>query len=109
MGGSTSRTVLIRLIGPGLSAVGLSSGTMPDPQLTLFNSSQATIAANNDWGGDQQITNTGGRVGAFAVGNPLSKDAMLLVTLAPGLYTAQANPVSGTPGGTAIVEVYEVP
>jgi hypothetical protein len=110
VGGSTAKTVLIRAIGPGLASVGLTSGTLADPQLTLFNSSQAVIAANNDWGGDQQLTGTGSRVGAFAVNNPASKDAMLLVTLASGTsYTAQMTPVNGTAGGLVIIEIYEVP
>ena len=43
------------------------------------------------------------------VTNPASRDAMLLITLAPGNYTAQISPVAGSAGGTAIVEVYEVP
>jgi hypothetical protein len=109
VGGSTARTVLIRLIGPGLAAVGVTSGTLADPQLSLFDGTQTTIAANNDWGGDPQLTAVGSRVGAFSVGNTATRDAMLLATLAPGLYTANASPVPGSAGGLAIVEVYEVP
>ena len=85
---------------------------MPDPQLTLTSTSvtpAVTVAANNDWNGDAAFSQTAGRIGAFAVSNGASKDAMLLITLAPGNYTAQVGPVSGTAGGTAIVEVYEVP
>ena len=109
VGGATAKTVLIRAIGPGLAGVGVTSGAMPDPQLTLF-SGQTVIATNNDWGGDPQLTTAGNRVGAFAIANGASKDAMLLVTLAAGSsYTAQVSPATGTAGGTAIVEVYEVP
>jgi hypothetical protein len=109
IGGTTAKTVLIRAIGPtlGLAPFGI-PGAMPDPRLTLFNSSQVAIASNDDWGGDAQISATGNGVGAFAVGNASSKDAMLLITLAPGTsYTAQISPVGA--GGVAIVEVYEVP
>jgi hypothetical protein len=112
IGGSAAKTVLIRAIGPGLASVGVTSGTMVDPQLTLNNTSVSpavVVATNNDWGGDPAISATASRVGAFAVNNGTSKDAMLLVTLAPGNYTAQVGPASGTAGGTAIVEVYEVP
>ena len=42
------------------------------------------------------------------IANPSSKDSMLLMTLPPGGYTAQASGVGGV-GGVAIVEVYEVP
>ncbi|MBI5769876.1 MAG: immunoglobulin domain-containing protein [Verrucomicrobia bacterium] len=102
IGGTTSRTVLVRAIGPGLAQFGLSD-FMADPKLVL----SGVTASNDNWGGDPQITAAGNAVGAFAIAAAASKDAMLLVTLPPGAYTAQ---VSGTgPGGTAIVEVYEVP
>ena len=81
---------------------------MVDPKLELF-SGQTVIASNDNWGGDVQLTAVGTSVGAFAVTDAASKDAMLVITLAPGNYTAQASPVAGTPGGPAIVEVYEVP
>jgi hypothetical protein len=110
VGGSTAKTVLVRAVGPTLGAApfGL-GGTMPDPQLKLFNSAQAVVATNDDWGGDAQLTSAASRVGAFALIAPSSKDAVLLLTLAPGNYTAQASPAGGTAGGTAIVEIYEVP
>jgi hypothetical protein len=108
LGGSVAKTVLIRAIGPGLAAVGLTSGTLGDPQLTLFNSNSVSIATNDDWGADPQLTNAGSRVGAFAIGNAQSKDAMLIITLPAGGYTARVNGGGGT-SGTAIVEVYEVP
>ena len=34
---------------------------------------------------------------------------MLLITLAPGSYTAEVSGVAGTGGGNTLVEVYEVP
>jgi len=39
---------------------------------------------------------------------PTSLDAVLLVTLPPGIYTAQVSGVNGTTG-VALVEVYEMP
>jgi hypothetical protein len=47
-------------------------------------------------------------VGAFPLTSGLSKDAVLLVTLPPGPYSARLTGANGT-GGAAIVEVYEVP
>ena len=107
LGGNTARTVLVRAIGPGLAAFGV-GGTMDDPQLALF-SGAAKIAENDNWGGDPQLTAVGSSVGAFAIGNPAGRDAMLLITLAPGSYTAEVGGVSGTGGGSALVEIYEVP
>ncbi|MEN9632775.1 MAG: hypothetical protein RL077_1179 [Verrucomicrobiota bacterium] len=108
LSGAVAKTVLIRAIGPGLAAVGVTSGTLSDPQLTLFNSSSSPIAKNDDWGADALLTNASSRVGAFNIGNASSKDAMLLITLPAGGYTARVVG-GGTSSGLVIVEAYEVP
>ncbi len=107
IGGSTSRTVLVRAVGPALSAFGV-TGTMVDPQLTVFDSSGNVVAANAGWGGDIAIAQVSGTVGAFPLTNPGSTDSAVLATLPPGAYTAQANSVSGG-GGEVLIEVYDVP
>jgi Immunoglobulin I-set domain/Immunoglobulin domain len=106
IGGSTAKTLLVRVVGPTLTAFGV-GGAMPDPKLDLFSGS-TVIASNDNWGGDPQLTAAGNAVGAFAFASATSKDAMLLVTLAPGGYTVQASGVAGS-SGSALVEVYEVP
>ena len=103
--GPTAKTVLIRAIGPGLASFGVYD-TMADPQLALFQGA-SPIAENDNWGGAAPLISAGNSVGAFAITNPDSKDAMLLLTLAPGNYSAQVSGVTG--GGTALVEVYELP
>lgn len=109
IGGSTSKTVLIRAIGPALGLAPFSiAGAMTDPQLTLYNSANAVIQTNDNWGGDAAVMAAIAATGAFPVANTASKDAMLVATLAPGGYTAAASGVGGV-GGFAIVEVYEVP
>jgi hypothetical protein len=45
-------------------------------------------------------------VGAFALG-PGSKDAAMVVLLAPGAYSVQARGADGG-SGVALVEVYEI-
>lgn len=105
--GETARTVLVRAIGPGLSALGV-GGVMSDPQLELFNAASVRIADNDNWGGENFLRAAGTQVGAFSVAASTSRDAMLLVTLAPGNYTARVSGVGGV-GGNVIVEVYEVP
>jgi cyclophilin family peptidyl-prolyl cis-trans isomerase len=107
LAGSTSRTVLIRAIGPGLAALGV-GGAMADPQVELFDGSSKKIFDNDNWGGDPQITAANSSVGAFAISNLASKDAIMLVTLTPGDYTARVSGVAGS-SGLAVVEVYEVP
>jgi hypothetical protein len=104
VGGTVSRRVLVRAIGPTLTRFGV-TGVMADPSLTIFRSGVAAqIASNNNWGGSATLVNTFAAVSAFAL--PLdSLDAALLLTLAPGAYTAQ---VQGTGAGEVIVEVYFV-
>ena len=110
VGGTTSKTVLIRATGPALALLGV-AGTMPDPQLALHttvNSQDTVLATNAGWGGDPQITAVDTAVGAFTLTNASSKDSVVLVTLPPGAYTAVASSVTGT-AGVAVIEVYEVP
>jgi predicted Rdx family selenoprotein len=107
VGGTTAKTILIRAIGPGLSQLGV-PGVMSDPKLTLFNSTSVVIATNNDWDGDPALSLMMARVNAFAISNKNSKDAMLLRTLPPGGYVAQASG-GGNSSGYVIVEAYEVP
>jgi hypothetical protein len=106
IGGSTSRTVLIRASGPALANFGL-TGTLRDPQLQLF-SGTTVLESNNGWGGDPQIAAAAASVGAFSWQTPTSNDSAVLVTLPPGPYTVQVSGADGG-GGTALVEVYEIP
>ncbi|MGH7945388.1 MAG: hypothetical protein ACREF9_10295 [Opitutaceae bacterium] len=54
------------------------------------------------------LGSTHATVGAFALGGPTTKDASLVVTLAPGAYSARVSGLNGG-AGAAIIEVYEVP
>ncbi|MBL9187733.1 MAG: DUF1800 family protein [Opitutaceae bacterium] len=109
IGPGGGKQVLIRASGPALAAFGV-GGALADPQLELF-SGQTSTARNDNWntpiGGATPVTAANfTAVGAFAFPAG-SRDAALLVTLAPGPYTAQ---VSGVGGGTGVslIEVYEV-
>lgn len=106
IGGTTAKTVLIRAVGPTLAGFGV-TGTLADPRLQLF-SGTTMIRENDNWGGDTQLTTVGSSVGAFALADGASKDAVLLLTLPPGSYSAQVSGVSNTTG-IALVEVYEIP
>jgi len=109
IGGGTARTVLVRAVGPTLGTAFSISGAMSDPRLELFNNDTgARISENDNWSGAPWLTATGTAVGAFALGGPATRDAALLLTLPPGAYSARVQGVGGA-GGTAIIEVYEVP
>jgi len=116
LSGNTAKTVLIRAVGPTLTALGV-TGVMADPTLTLFQSqgggTPAAIATNTGWAGDPQIAQVTTTIGAFALGAS-STDSAILITLLPqspgGMfnYSAQAASASGG-SGNVLVEVYEVP
>ena len=106
IGGSTSRTVLIRASGPALAPFGV-AGTLADPTLQLY-AGPTLLSSNNGWGGSPQIASAAASVGAFAWSNASSHDSAILVSLPPGAYTAQVVGAGGDTG-VALVEVYEVP
>jgi len=103
--GTTSETVLLRGIGPGLTPFGI-TGVLARPQITVL-SGNTSLATNAGWGGSAALSSVFAQVGAFALA-PTSADAALVVTLAPGVYSAQVSGVSNT-SGVALIEVYEVP
>jgi hypothetical protein len=108
--GNAPKKMLIRAIGPGLTAFGV-AGALADPRLGIFNSA-TRIAENDNWSAasaEAAATAQAARdTGAFALANG-SKDAALILTLAPGAYTAQVSGADGTSTGVALIEVYEVP
>ena len=103
--------MLVRGVGPALQAFGVSAA-VADPSVTLFDSTGAIIAQNDNWSSGG-ATNTAAinaatqKIGAFALA-PNSLDAALLTTLAPGAYTIHVQPAAGA-GGVALIEAYEVP
>jgi sugar lactone lactonase YvrE len=116
IGGATSKTVLVRAVGPTLGGAPFNiNGVMANPKLDLY-SGQTVIHTNNDWGtpvgagaaSTAQLSTAFGQVGAFALAATTSRDAVLLVTLTPSNYTAQVSGVGST-GGITLVEAYEVP
>lgn len=115
--GTNPKKILIRGVGPQLGAFGV-TGTLADPRLTV-SSGQTTIAQNDNWsipvtvvGGQAPATATEIAAAAKAVGafdlTAGSADAAVLLTLPPGVYTAQIAG-NGTTTGVALVEIYEVP
>jgi glucose/arabinose dehydrogenase len=111
VGGTTSKTVLIRASGPAIGAAPYNvPGTLPDPQLQLYGqgSPAPLLATNAGWSGNPQVSAEAAAVGAFPWTDPSSKDSALLISLPPGAYTAQVSGASGDTG-VALVEVYDVP
>ena len=107
--GAVSRRMLIRGVGPTLTRFGV-PGVLADPQISLANQATGTvIRTNDDWASSDDagiIAAAATAAGAFPLTNG-SKDAAMIVMLAPGAYTVTLSGVSnGT--GVGIVEVYDV-
>ncbi len=109
--GQTAKTVLIRGIGADAAfAAAVGNANLSDPSLVVYsahNGVSTLILSNDNWGGDAQLASVSASVGAFTLINPASKDSELLVTLEPGVYTAQVVGVNGS-AGIALLEVYDV-
>ena len=108
IGGTGSRSVLARAVGPSLATFGVPDA-LSRPVLTLFRGS-TVIASNEDWTTTDpaRLTKAFERVGAFSFASETTPDAALLVTLPPGAYTLQATGAGGATG-SVLVEAYEVP
>jgi kumamolisin len=116
--GNKPAELLIRGVGPGLGAFGV-SGTLAQPMLSLFDSSTTLIASDTGWG-NAPVAGTSGvaasyrkataadmsAVGAFSL-TAGSADSAIVVTLPPGSYTAEVSGVGSTTG-VALAEVYEI-
>lgn|GEM_PF-2165501 len=107
IGGQSPVTLLIRGLGPTLSSFGV-TGVMTDPKLELFSGS-TLIDSNDNW--SQSASATQIAVLSAQLGIPLpanSKDAAILATLQPGLYSAILSGVNSTTG-VGLIDLNQVP
>ncbi len=100
--GDLPKTVVLRAIGPSLGNFGV-PGVLPDPVLTVFNSSGAQIGLNDNWEMDPAAATISAE--HLAPGDAL--EAATMLTLEPGAYTVV---VSGQNDSTGIglVETYDL-
>jgi phospholipase/lecithinase/hemolysin len=100
--GDIAKKVLIRGIGPSLASSGVPT-PLANPTLTLFDASGNVEMTNDDWKDSpdaDEIMNTG-------IAPTDDRESAILVTLAPGQYTAQlAGKDDGI--GNGVVEVYDL-
>lgn len=105
--GGTSKRVLIRGVGPGLTVFGV-PGVLAQPTLTLTRGG-TQVATNTNWSTSADasvITTSSAQVGAFALAN---NDSAMVLTLTPGNYSATVTGAAAAPNGVALIEVYELP
>lgn len=94
--GPAPKTVVVRARGPTLGLV----RALADPQLVLVDAAGGMIV-NDDWGSAANA----GELAATGLAPGDAKEAAIMATLPPGIYTAVASGVGGI-SGLAIVEVY---
>jgi phospholipase/lecithinase/hemolysin len=99
--GTEAKRVIVRALGPSLSNFGV-PGPLADPTLTIYDSNHAVVAPNDNWRDTQQA-----EIEATGLAPQNNLESAIVVTLAPGAYTAI---VSGKNGGTgnALAEVYDL-
>jgi arylsulfate sulfotransferase len=95
-------TVIVRALGPSLASYGV-SGVLSDPVLTIYDSTGAAIASNDNWQDDDNAI----LVQKNGLAPPNASESALVLRLPAGAYTAI---VSGANGGTGIglAEVYTI-
>jgi sugar lactone lactonase YvrE len=101
-GGNGAAKVVVRAIGPSLSAFGIQN-PLADPMVELRDKNGAVLVANDNWvegAGDLEIEQ-------LHLEPSNNVEAAVIATLTPGNYTAI---VSGKNGGTGVglVEVYNI-
>ena len=104
--GNEAKRVLVRGIGPGLAAFGV-TGVLARPELSIRRADGSVVMTNRGWdaaGQGPAVAATGASVGAFTLA-PGSGDCAVVATLEPGAYTA---PITSTDGatGVALIEAY---
>lgn len=93
-----SKQVLLRAVGPGLAAFGL-SGLLADPRINVFRGG-SRVDGNDNW---SNLAGTFGAVGAFPLQEG-SLDAALITEISGGV-TAQ---IPAASDGIVLVEAYEI-
>jgi hypothetical protein len=101
IGGEDSTQVMVRAIGPSLTAFGV-TGALADPILELHTSDGSLIYENDGWRADQEQ-----QILASGLAPTDDREAAIIATLSPGNYTAIIRGGKNDTG-VALVEVYNL-
>jgi hypothetical protein len=110
-GTSGDQSLLIRGIGPALSAFGLPTALQLDPTLNVIDQNGgASVASNDNWGSNAAnataVTAADNATGAFPITDTSSLDAALVDTIAAGGYSVQVSS-NNSIVGDVLAEVYD--
>jgi sugar lactone lactonase YvrE len=98
--GTAPKPVLVRVIGPSLSQFGITNA-LPDPTLGLH-STTSVIASNDDW---QSASNAAQIPANLRPTDP--RESAILITLAPGNYTA-VGAGKNNAAGVGLIQVFDL-
>jgi hypothetical protein len=98
--GTEAKTVLIRGVGPSLTAGGV-PGALQDPTLELHDTN-SVIATNDNWRDTQ-----GAAISQTGVAPTDARESAILITLQPAAYTAVMRGANAT-SGVGLVEMYDL-
>lgn len=100
--GDGSATIVVRALGPSLASAGVTDPLL-DPFLSVADSNGNTLASNDNWATGPDATT----ISADNLAPTNASEAAVLLSPAPGAYTAIVSGVNAT-GGTALVEIYNL-
>lgn len=106
IGGSGTRSVLVRAAGPGLAAFGVPDA-LASPRLVLRDAAGAALTTNIGWADSAGLAAAFAQAGAFPFARG-SADAAAIASLAPGNYTVEVTDTAGGDGGIALAEIYDL-
>lgn len=95
--GSEQKKVILRGVGPSLNV----PGKLADPVIELFNSSNTSIATNDDWKTDQQ------NVQATGLQPSDDHESAIVTTLDPGAYTVVMHGKNNG-SGIGVVDMFDI-
>lgn len=101
--GTSAETVLIRALGPSLSARGVIN-FLADPVLQLFDSNGTLLTSNDNW---QDNLSQQPQMTATGLSPTDDSEPAIITSLAPGAYTAIVSGKNDT-SGVALIEVYQI-
>ena len=99
--GEAREKVIIRGIGPSITGV---ADVLADPTLELHDGDGTVLMSNDDW---QDDSTQAAAISATGVQPENRREAAIVVSLAPGAYTAIVAG-KGTDAGVAVAEVYHL-
>jgi hypothetical protein len=111
--GTTSRSVLIQAIGPGLIPPPYNvASPLAKPALSVHqsqNGADVVLYSNTGWGSNPVLLTSASKLSALPVLQPGSADSELLLTLPPGGYTAEVASADNVSTGVALCAIYQLP